>query len=123
MSATQRNSTLDTLLLILAAALVLGGIAGYMALEDQAIAVVRVAGLLVAIGLALLVASRTAKGHGLLQFLRNADIERRKVVWPTRQETVQTTIMVLIVTLIVAVILFLFDTFLGWLVRQLMSGD
>ena len=123
MSATQNNSTLDTLLLVVAAALVLAGIAGYTALEGQAITVVRVLGLLAAIGLALVVASRTAQGRGLLQFLRNADVERRKVVWPTRQETIQTTIMVLIVTLIVAVILFLFDTFLGWLVRQLMSGD
>ncbi len=116
------SSVLDTILLIVALAFLLGGIFGFYYFENQAIAVVRALGLLVAIVLAVLVAGRTEKGRGLLGFLKNADIERRKVVWPTRQETMQTTLIVLVVTLIVSMILFGFDTLFSWGVQLLMGG-
>ena len=57
--------------------------------------------------------------------MREVDVERRKVVWPTRQETLQTTLIVVAVTIVVAIILFLMDTVFGGLVRWLigMGGD
>ncbi len=116
------SSVLDTVLLIVALALLVGGIFGFYYFEAQAIAAVRAVGLLLAMAAAVLVAGQTQKGRGLLGFLKNADIERRKIVWPTRQETIQTTLIVLVVTLIVSMILFGFDTLFSWGVRLLMGG-
>ena len=113
---------MDTLLLLVALALVIGGIFGFYYFEPQAIAVVRAVGLLVAVGLALLIMGQTYKGRALFGFIRDADVERRKIVWPTRQETMQTTLIVLVVTLIVSLILFGFDSLFAWGVRLLMGG-
>ncbi|WP_430457589.1 preprotein translocase subunit SecE [Rheinheimera sp.] len=69
----------------------------------------RAIGLLVMIPLAGFVAVQTQKGHEFLTFAKEAKLEVRKVVWPTRAETNQTTIIVAVVTLIMAVILYLLD--------------
>ena len=53
--------------------------------------------------------------------MREVDVERRKVVWPTRQETLQTTLIVLVITVIVGLILFLMDTLFGFAVRRLIG--
>ena len=84
-----------------------------------------IVGLLVAVGIALAIASRTVKGREFFSYLREVDVERRKVVWPTRQETLQTTLIVLAVTVVVAILLFIMDTIFGALVRWLigMGGD
>ena len=50
------------------------------------------------------------------EFIRQVQTEGRKVVWPTRQETVQTTMIVVAFVLLVALILWGLDSFLGWLV-------
>ena len=44
--------------------------------------------------------------------------ELRKVVWPTRQETVYLTVVVVIVTLIMGAILGAIDIAFGWLIEQ-----
>ena len=53
------------------------------------------------------------------QFLKEVRQELRKVDWPTREETVQTTIVVLIVAIIGGVIFFALDFFLGWVVTRI----
>ncbi|GAB4122787.1 MAG: preprotein translocase subunit SecE [Wenzhouxiangellaceae bacterium] len=118
----KQQSAMDTVLLGLSLLILIGSIFGFYYFEGQALPVVRVVGLFAAIAIAIVVAALTVQGRALLQFFRNADIERRKVVWPTRPETVQTTLMVLVVTIIVAAILFMFDSLLGVIVRALMSG-
>lgn len=79
----------------------------------------RVLGLLAASGLSLFIASRTKIGSTLLSYIRDTQIEVRKVVWPTRQETLQTTMIVLLMVMLVALILWAFDSLLGWAVRAL----
>ena len=69
----------------------------------------RAIGLVVMIPLAGFVAAQTGKGRDFLTFAKEAKLEVRKVVWPTRAETNQTTIIVAVVTLIMAVILYLLD--------------
>ncbi|MCC5827765.1 MULTISPECIES: preprotein translocase subunit SecE [Alkalimonas] len=59
-----------------------------------------------------LVAAQTAKGKIFVAFAKDARTEVRKVVWPTRQETTQTTIIVMIATLIVGLILWGLDAIL-----------
>ena len=51
----------------------------------------------------------TNKGHALLTFAREAYVELRKVVWPTRQEAVQTTIIVFVGVCVVSLFLYLCD--------------
>jgi preprotein translocase subunit SecE len=63
----------------------------------------------------------TAKGQAFLQLLKDANIERRKVVWPTRQETTQTTMIVVAVVVVVGLALWGLDTLLGWLVKLLVG--
>jgi preprotein translocase subunit SecE len=55
------------------------------------------------------------------EFMRQVQAEARKVVWPTRQETVTTAIMVGIMMVILAVFFLGVDTLFGWVVRQLLS--
>ena len=54
-------------------------------------------------------------------FVRQVQDETRKVVWPTRRETITTTIMVLIMTTILAVFFLGVDSILGGLVKYLLS--
>ncbi len=118
---TSSSSVGDTLLLMLSVLVLIGGIVGFYYFESQAITVVRSVGLLLAVGIAMFIARFTEKGMTLFRFFKEADIERRKVVWPTRTETVQTTIMVIIVTIIVSIMLFFIDMAIGWLVRMLLA--
>jgi preprotein translocase subunit SecE len=75
----------------------------------------RVIGLLVVGIIACFIAVNTAKGHSFWSLIKAAQLEVRKVVWPTRKETNQTTLMVLVVVIIMGAILWFLDTLLGWL--------
>ena len=79
----------------------------------------RVLGLLLVMGIAVLIASTTTKGRSTLKFLRDSHLEVRRVVWPTRQETVQMTGVVFVMVVLVSLIIWLVDSFLFWLVRLL----
>ena len=76
----------------------------------------RVVAALMAAATAGFLASRTAKGQDALNFARESRLEIRKVVWPTRPETVQTTVVVFVFTAITGVLLLLLDGALVWLV-------
>lgn len=54
------------------------------------------------------------------EFMRQVQAEARKVVWPSRQETVTTAIMVGVMMVILAVFFLGIDTLFGWIVRQLL---
>ena len=74
----------------------------------------RVLGVVALMLVALGVASMTTQGKAFLVLLKEANIERRKVVWPTRQETTQTTLIVVAVVIIVAIFLWGLDSLLSW---------
>jgi len=77
---------------------------------------------LVVLGLvAGFVALQTSKGKAFWALLKEARIEIRKVVWPTRPETTQTTLIVVAVVLVMALILWGLDTLLGWIISQFIS--
>ena len=67
--------------------------------------------------MAAFVGLQTEQGRAFNQLRKDAAIELRKVVWPTRQETVQTTLIVLVFVVIVALILF----FMDWVLNSLIS--
>ena len=119
-TAEQSNSTMDTVKLGLAAAIVVGGFWAYMHFEEQAL-LYRVLGLLAFVVIAAGVALTTEKGRSLMSFMKSARTEVRKMVWPTRTETLQTTGIVLVMVIIVAIFLWLLDMFLGWIMKMIIG--
>ncbi len=119
---TSRSPVVDSMLLLTSVVMLLGGIGAYYYYQDLAITPVRVAGLIVVTVLAAWVAGQSRKGASFFRFLKEADIERRKVVWPTHQETLQTSLMVIVVTIIISLFLAGVDWLLGALVRSLLGG-
>jgi preprotein translocase subunit SecE len=117
-----RSAFADTLLLLVSIIMLLGGVAAYYHYQDLAITPVRVAALIAVTLLASWVAAQSQKGGAFFRFLKESDIERRKVVWPTHQEAVQTSLMVIIVTIIISLFLASVDWMIGSLVRSLLSG-
>ena len=112
----------DTLLLLVSVIMLLAGIGAYYYYQDLAITPVRVVALIAVTLLASWVAAQSQKGGAFFRFLKEADIERRKVVWPTHQEAVQTSLMVIIVVIIISLFLAVVDWGIGALVRSLLSG-
>ena len=55
------------------------------------------------------------------EFMRQVQAEARKVVWPSRQETVTTAIMVGVMMVLLAVFFLGIDTLFGWIVSQLLT--
>ena len=117
----ETNSSRDIVLWIVFALILGAGIYGFIYFDNQVMDLVRIIGLLVVIGIAAAVAFRTMHGRQLFDYVREADIERRKVVWPTRQETTQTTLIVIAVTIVIGIMLFIMDTIFGFLVRRLIG--
>ena len=111
------GGALDTAKLALAGLLVVAGIAGYYYFEESSI-LLRVIGVLVAVALALLVTLQTARGRDLWHFIQGSRVELRKVVWPNRQETMQTTLTVMVFVLILGVFFWLLDLGLLWVTRM-----
>jgi len=112
----------DTLLLLISVVMLLGGITAYYLYQDLAITPIRVVALIAVTLLASWVAAQSEKGGAFFRFLKESDIERRKVVWPTHQEAVQTSLMVIVVVIIISLFLAAVDWALGLLVRNLLGG-
>ena len=117
-----RSPLVDSILLLASVVLLLGGIGAYYYYQDLAIMPVRVAALIAVALAAAWVAGQSEKGSAFFRFLKESDIERRKVVWPTHQETLQTSLMVIVVTILISLFLAGVDWLLGALVRSLLSG-
>ena len=111
-------SSLDTVKLILAVGIIVGAILGFYYLDAYS-QLLRVIGLLVLMGLAALLAYQTAVGRTVWEFASASKMEVRKVVWPSRQETVQTTLIVFVMVLFMGIVLWLFDMMLGAILRAL----
>ncbi|SDW08092.1 preprotein translocase subunit SecE [Thiocapsa roseopersicina] len=116
--AEARGAGLDTAKLAIAALLLVGGIFAFYFFEGFSV-LLRVIGLLVISGAAAAVALQTERGRALWQFASDARMEVRKVVWPSRQETLQTTLIVIVMVLVVGIILWLFDMMLMAILRFL----
>jgi preprotein translocase subunit SecE len=79
---------------------------------------VRTVGLVAAAGVAIAIGAFTNEGRQLRHFLSESHFELRKVVWPTRQETIQTTLVIIVVVIILSILLWLVDLLLGWVVVE-----
>lgn len=108
----------DNIKLIVAVVLMMAAITLFYTYSEYS-TLIRVLGLLAVTGISLFIASRTAVGSKMLSYIRDTNIEVRKVVWPTRQETMQTTLVVILMVMVMALLLWGVDSLLGWAVRAL----
>ncbi len=112
-------SAADIIKISVAVILLLGTIVGYYQYPEIS-KLIRVVGLLAAAAVAVFIVLQTEQGRTLSAFVKDAQIEVRKVVWPTKQETMQTTGIVIIVVVIVAMFLWFLFWLLGGIVRAVM---
>ncbi|MDH1265425.1 preprotein translocase subunit SecE [Pseudomonas sp. GD03944] len=118
--AEAKDSRFDLLKWLVVAALVVVGVVGNQYFSGEPI-LYRVLALIALAVVAALVALQTTKGQAFFVLAKEARLEIRKVVWPTRQETTQTTLIVVAVVLVMALLLWGLDSFLGWLVSFIVS--
>jgi len=114
-SVSTETSKLDILKWAVVLVLVGAGVAGNAYFSEESL-LYRILGLLLLAIVAGFVALRTAKGTAFWRLLKEARTEIRKVVWPTKTETRQTTIIVTIVVLVVGLLLWGLDSLLSWMV-------
>ena len=107
--AQDDGSKKDIPLLLLSLAVLVGGIYGFYHFEGQTLLLYRVLGLLAVAGLSIFIAYLSTPGRTIVGYLQGARTEVRKVVWPTRQETVRTTIIIAIMVALVGIFLWLLD--------------
>jgi len=118
-----KNTMSDKIKLVFAFLLLAGGIAGYYLLADHATAL-RVIAVLVGVISSAVVASLSEPGGQFVAFSRESWAETKRVSWPTRKETLQTTGIVFLLVVVIAIFLWIVDASLMSLVKLLMGqGD
>ena len=115
------NSGADKAKLAAVVALVIASVAGFYLLSKQG-AVLQwaalIVGLLVAVGVFLV----SESGRQFVAFAKDAWREVKKVVWPTRKETLQMTAYVFAFVVVMALFLWFTDKTLEWLLYDLILG-
>ncbi|MCD6040360.1 MAG: secE [Gammaproteobacteria bacterium] len=114
----QRNITSDWIKWLIVIFLLVSGVVAnyYYSYQPWPL---RLLGWLFLLGIATVVALQTSQGKHALHFARESRAELRKVVWPTYQETVQTTLFVAAMVLVLGLILWGVDSILMWLIGWL----
>ncbi len=112
------TAVFDVVKQVFSVVLLVSGIGAFYYFSDIQL-LYRVLGLLVIAVVAVGLVMATAVGHDLMAFMKESKQEVRKVVWPTREETVRTTMMVFAMVFVVGLVLWLLDMFLFWGVRYL----
>ncbi len=118
--ATEIPMTNDRIRLIVAGAVLFSAFVAFYVLPEASFfyrVLGVVSGFLVAVGIFF----STSQGKATSAFLGTARTELRKMVWPTRTETLQTTLIVFVVVMIVAVFLWMLDRLLSWFMQWLIG--
>jgi preprotein translocase subunit SecE len=116
------TSAADIGKLVLAVLVLVAGIVAYSWFDNTVAASVRLVGVLVALVLALAIGAFTAPGRRARSFIAESQFEMRKVVWPTRDETLKTTLVIIAVVIVLSLLLGLIDLILksvvlDWLLK------
>ncbi|HZV55916.1 MAG TPA: preprotein translocase subunit SecE [Rhodocyclaceae bacterium] len=111
----------DKLKFAAAILLLIAGLAGFYLLAEQPM-ILRVLSVLAGIGAGVAVAWFTEPGQRFFAFSQEATNEARKVAWPTRKETMQTTGAVFAFVLVMAIMLWIADKSLEWVLYDLVLG-
>lgn len=116
----KKTGSLDGIKWVGVFALLGAGIYGNYYFSEQPL-LYRIAALLVIVGIAGFIAFTTTKGGVFFSLLKGAQVEARRVVWPTRQERNQTTLVVVAFILVMALILWGLDSLLGWITTMVIG--
>ncbi len=94
----------------LAIAIIIAGVAANLYFVDTYPTIIRVLMVIGGVLVGGFLGYNTSKGKEFARFVKNANIERQKIVWPTKNETIQTTIIVIVLVIIIGFFLFLVDS-------------
>ena len=110
-----KSSSLNVVIWLLVVLLVAAAVGGNAYYAEYSL-LYRVLGIVTASVIAAILAVQTTQGSSFWKLAKEARTEIRKVVWPTRQESTQTTFIVVVFVLVMSLILWGLDALLGWLV-------
>lgn len=113
---------MDKIKVAVAVLLVAAGVGGFYYLQESA-TVIRLAAFLGGLAAGAAVLWTTAAGRTFFAFAQESAAETRKVVWPTRNETLQATAIVFVFVVIMALFMWLVDGILLWIVKKLIGGE
>jgi preprotein translocase subunit SecE len=111
----------DKIKFALALALLAAGVAGFYLLAEQAM-ILRVLAVIAGLGLCAALAWKTGPGQRFFDFAKEAVTEAKKVVWPTRKETLRMTGLVFAFVIVMAAFLYVTDKCLEWVLYDLILG-
>lgn len=107
------NKMLDAVVVTLAILIAVAGVLAFTFLSDESLGV-RLAALFGGLILACVVGYFSPTGKSFIGYYRSSYDELRRVVWPTRKETINTTGLVMAFVVAVAFYLFVVDMFVEW---------
>jgi preprotein translocase subunit SecE len=113
---------MDSLKIAASALLAVAGVAGFYYFGESP-AIIRVASVLAGLAAGCVVFWTSTQGKEFFAYARESVDETKKVVWPTRKETLQTTGIVFVFVLVMALFLWLVDAGLLWAVKKLLGQD
>lgn len=114
------TSVADIVKLVFAPIFIVIGVVGFYYFADLQL-LFRVLMLVAIVAVAIGVCFTTAKGKAVWGFMLESKQEFKRIVWPTRDEAVRTTLLVFVMVIVVGFVLWLLDTFLFWGVQLLMN--
>ena len=114
------SSTLDTLKMATAVAILLMSIFSFYYFPELSV-LIRVLIVIFSVVMSLLIFFKTQRGLIFWEFLQGSRVEMRKVVWPTKQETIQTTLTVFVFVLVLGIFFWLLDFLLLYITTSITS--
>ena len=120
LSNKEISSTLDTLKMASAVAILLSSVFSFYYFAELSV-LIRVLAVIFSVILSLIIFFSTQRGIIFWDFLQGSRVEMRKVVWPTKQETIQTTLTVFVFVLILGIFFWLLDFLLLYITSSITS--
>src|SRR5205823_4743154 len=120
-SVTGKRMLAERIKIGIAALIAVGGLVAFYWLADRQPLVVRLGALLGAFALGAVVMWFTETGRTFAAFSRESWEEAKRVVWPTRKETMQTTGVVFLFVFVMAIFLWIVDAGLLWVTQKLLG--
>ncbi|HNI63011.1 MAG TPA: preprotein translocase subunit SecE [Agitococcus sp.] len=118
------NNSLNTVKWVVAIAILIAATVGNRyapELLPQLSSWVRIVALVVLAVGALALTLTTAQGQSFIKLLKEAQVEARRIVWPTKDETMQTTMIVCAVVVVMSLLLWGIDTLFGWMISAVIG--
>jgi|TARA_B100001750_G_scaffold34265_1_gene24144 preprotein translocase subunit SecE len=120
LSNKEISSTLDTLKMASAVAILLSSVFSFYYFAELSV-LIRVLVVIFSVILSLMIFFSTQRGIIFWDFIQGSRVEMRKVVWPTKQETIQTTLTVFMFVLVLGIFFWLLDFLLLYITTSITS--